>query len=413
MPKQKSGEVENKLIKRNLILGKQLNLIKLRNKMTKKRIFKTCLFCSLLFISSFSFAQNGKIYTFQFDNPYPVNKIVEQKRSERPKNIILMVGDGMSLSIMYTAWVANHGHLNIENCEYTGLSKTYSADHLITDSGAGGTAFATGQKTKNGSVGVDENGKPHQSILEIAKKNQLSAGLIVTCNILDATPSDFVAKISDRHNWNNIALQYVSSDVDFIFGGGWKNFKSGIEGRDLTRELSDKGYNMPRTIQELDNINEGKVFALIADDELPVPKLRGNLLTEASMKALELLNRNKKGFFLMIEGSKIDSYAHENNLELVMAEMFDFDRTIGEVLNWAAKDGETLVIITADHETGGWTLLGGDIASGKVSGSFSTNGHSGVMVPVYSFGPQAENFSGIFENTDLFNKMIDAYGFNN
>ncbi|MGA9294557.1 MAG: alkaline phosphatase [Ignavibacteriaceae bacterium] len=384
--------------------------------MIKKRIFLCYLFCFITFISNFSLAQEGqkeKLLTFQYDSPYAVNKIIELRKNERPKNIILMVGDGMSLSIMYTAWVANRGHLNVENCEYTGLSKTYSADHLITDSGAGGTAFATGHKTKNGSVGVDENGKPHPSILDIAGRNRLSTGLIVTCNILDATPSDFVAKISDRHEWNNIALQYVSSDVDFVFGGGWKNFKLGIDGRDLTSELSDAGYKLPRSITELEKINEGKVFALIADDKLQVPKLRGDVLAKASVKALELLSQNKKGFFLMIEGSMIDGYAHENNLEFVMNEMFDFDRTIGEVLKWAAKDGETLVIVTADHETGGWTLLGGDIASGKVSGSFSTKDHSGVMVPVYSFGPQAEIFSGIFENTELFNKMICAYGFNN
>ena len=129
------------------------------------------------------------------------------------------------------------------------------------------------------------------------------------------------------------------------------------------------------------------------------------------MKALELLSQDDQGFFLMIEGSMIDDGGHDNQLDRLMDEVHDFDRAVGKVLQWAAEDGETLVVVTADHETGGWTLLGGDIASGKVRGKFSTDGHSGVMVPVYSFGPKAEAFTGIFENTDLFYKMLAAYGF--
>jgi alkaline phosphatase len=385
-------------------------------KMIKKRILLNSLFYFLILLSNFSLAQNTlreEQYTYQLNKPYQVEKITVQDRSDKPKNIILMVGDGMSLSIMYTAWVANRGHLNIENCEFTGLSKTYSADHLITDSGAGGTAFATGHKTNNGSVGVDADGRSNPSILEIAKDYHLSAGLIATCNVLDATPSDFIVKINDRDKWDDIALQYVSSKVDFVCGGGWKNFKNGKGGIDLTEKLSNEGYLLPRTIEDLKEIKEGKVFALLADDNLPVPEKRGEELSEASMKAIELLNQNENGFFLMIEGSMIDDRAHKNNISLLMDETLDFDRTVGEVLKWAAKDGETLVVITADHETGGWTLLGGDIPSGKVTGNFSTDGHSGVMVPVYSFGPKAEIFSGIFENTDLFYKMVKAYGFSN
>ena len=349
---------------------------------------------------------------FQRDKFYPVERLALQKKKERPKNIILMIGDGMSLSIMYTAWVANHGHLNIDNCRYVGLSKTYSANKLITDSGAGATAFATGYKTNNHSVGVDAAGHAHPSILEIAKGHNLSTGLIATCNILDATPSAFIAKTNDRDKWDEIAQQYTSSNVDFVFGGGRKFFKNGKDGKDLTKELAHKGYHLPITMQELQKVKEGKVFALMTDDNLPAPAERGDELSGAAMKAIELLSQNENGFFLMIEGSMIDDRAHENNLELVIDETLDFDHAIGDVLKWASDNGETLVIITADHETGGLTLLDGDISSGRVECSFSTEGHSGVMVPVYSFGPGAENYSGIFENTDLYNKMIRAYGFN-
>lgn len=381
----------------------------------KHRIYLAFIY-SFILIISFGCAsrvdrEEIKLSEYQAAQTYAVEKIVNQSSKEKPKNIILMVGDGMSLSAMYTAWTLNHGKLNIENCEYIGLSKTYSADDLITDSGAGGTAFATGHKTKNGSVGVDADGKPQRSVLEIARDNQLSTGLIATCNILDATPASFIAKIADRDKWDEIAIQYVNNDVDFVCGGGWDFFKTRKDGRDLTKELSAKGFQLPRTVEELEKIESGKVFALIANDFLPVPKERGDALPRAAMKAIELLSQNNKGFFLMIEGSMIDDWEHRKNLEIAMDEALDFDRTIGEVLKWAAKDGETLVVITADHGTGGLTLLGGDLAKGKVEGHFSTSGHSGVMVPVYSFGPKAETFAGIYENTDLFTKILQAYRF--
>ena len=379
--------------------------------MMKRRAFISLPFCLLLLAGNFSCAR--KYQTFLMPRPYAVEKIAGQAKHVRPKNIILMVGDGMSLAAMYTAWAANRGHLNIENCQYVGLCKTYSADRLLTDSAAGGTAFATGRKTNNGSVGVDAGGKPQASILEIARRHGLSTGLIATCNILDATPAVFVAKTGDRDQWDEIALHYVASDVDFVCGGGWKYFRNGRDGRDLTKELAGKGYQLPRTVEELEKTSEGRVFALIADDNLPELKKRGDALPRAATKAIELLSRNERGFFLMIEGSMIDDGGHDNKLGLLMDEFHDFDRTVGIALKWAAKDGETLVVVTADHETGGWTLLGGDIASGKVMGKFATGDHSGVMVPVYSFGPKAENFSGIFENSDLFGKMLDAYGFGN
>jgi alkaline phosphatase len=379
--------------------------------MMKKRALISLTFCFLFLVSNLSCVQ--KIQTFQMPRPYAVEKIAGQAKQDRAKKIILMVGDGMSLATMYTAWTANRGHLNIENCQYVGLAKTYSANRLLTDSAAAGTAFATGHKTENGRVGVDARGNSQTSILEIARQHGLSTGLIVTGNILDATPAVFVAKKGDRDQWDDIASQFVASEIDFACGGGWKNFKNGKDGRDLTKELAGKGYQLPRTVDELEKINKGKVFALLADDNLPEPRKRGAALSRAAMKAIELLSNDDQGFFLMIEGSMIDDGGHNNKLDLLMDEVHDFDRTVGNVLKWAAKDGETLVVVTADHETGGWTLLGGDIDSGRVKGKFSTDGHSGVMVPVYSFGPKADIFSGIFENTDLFNKMLEAYGFIN
>jgi alkaline phosphatase len=139
--------------------------------------------------------------------------------------------------------------------------------------------------------------------------------------------------------------------------------------------------------------------------DTPLPDERGDLLARASLKGIELLNQNKKGFFMMIEGSQLDDYGHFNQLDMLMKETHDFDRTIGAVMKWAAKDGETLVVVTADHETGGLTLLGGDLEKGTVTCHFSTRDHSGTMVPVYAFGPGSEQFTGFMDNTDIFKKI--------
>jgi alkaline phosphatase len=142
------------------------------------------------------------------------------------------------------------------------------------------------------------------------------------------------------------------------------------------------------------------------EGQLPLAKERGDLFTKASLHAIDLLSQNKKGFFAMLEGSRIDDCGHWNDMPKLMEEVFDFDRTIGKVLKWAEKDGQTLVIVLADHETGGLTLLDGDIKTGTVSGNFSSKGHSGIMVPVYAYGPRADEFAGIYENTEVFQKIV-------
>ena len=173
----------------------------------------------------------------------------------------------------------------------------------------------------------------------------------------------------------------------------------------MFKKRSDKGFQHPRRWRELAGIKGRKVFAVPYPVDTPLPAERGDLLARASLKGIELLDQNKNGFFMMIEGSQLDDYGHFNDIDLLMQETHDFDRTIGAIYEWAAKDGETLVVVTADHETGGLTLVDGDLAEGRIVCKFSTGGHSGVMVPVYAFGPGAEEFTGIFENTAIFDKI--------
>lgn len=352
-------------------------------------------------------AQNSrtdKVQTYVMENPYPVEKIVPPTGT-KVKNVILMIGDGMSLMHVYSAWTANRGKLYLENCEVTGLSKTYCANKLVTDSGAGGTAMAIGQKTNYHSVGVDVNGNPQPSLIKLAKQKGMSAGVAVTCRLWDATPADFCCHNTDRDNEDEIIADYVNCEADYVVGGGAKKFENRKDGRNIFKELEQKGYQVARSWEECKNLKSGKIFAVTDSVDTPLPAERGDRLAQSSLKGIELLSQNPNGFFMMIEGSQLDDYGHFNDLDLLMQETHDFDRTVGKILEWAAKDGETLVVVTADHETGGLTLIDGDKDKGEIKCKFSTTGHSGVMVPVYAFGPGAELFTGIYENTDIFHKI--------
>ena len=339
-----------------------------------RKIWHRCLLTvliGLLHVGANAQDKKDKEQTYIMECPYEVQNITPPQ-GKKVKNVILMIGDGMSLMHMYSAWTANRGKLYLDNCQAVGLSKTYCANRLITDSGAGGTAMATGQKTNYHSVGVDTLGHPLKSLVDLANAKGKSTGIAVTCRLWDATPADFCC-----HN----------------------------TGRNIFQELNEKGYKTPRSWNELDTIRSGKVFAVPYPADTPIPAERGDLLARASLKGIELLDQNKNGFFMMIEGSQLDDYGHFNDLNLLMQETHDFDRTIGAIYKWAAKDGETLVIVTADHETGGLTLVDGNLKEGKIVCKFSTGGHSGVMVPVYAFGPGFQEFTGIYENTDIFNKI--------
>ena len=351
-------------------------------------------------------AQNrrDKEQTYVLEQPYEVTKITPSQ-GKKIKNVILMIGDGMSLMHVYSAWTANRGKLFLDNCQAVGLSKTYCADKLITDSGAGGTAIATGQKTNYYYVGVDTLGHPLKSLVDFAAAKGKSTGIAVTCRLWDATPADFCCHNKDRDAESEIVTDYVNCNADYVFGGGAKLFENREDGRDLFKELREKGFRAPRSWDELAGIKSGKVFAVPYPVDTPLPAERGDLLARASLKGIDLLNQNKNGFFMMIEGSQLDDYGHFNDLDLLMQETHDFDRTIGAIYEWAAKDGETLVVVTADHETGGLTLVDGDLKEGKIVCKFSTGGHSGVMVPVYAFGPGAQEFTGIYENTAIFDKI--------
>ena len=377
------------------------------------KIKLSLLLCIVPFLS---FGQDSididKLDKTRFENRefYEVKDYTKKKISaERPKSIVFLIGDGMGAAQVYAGLIANKGDLYIKTMPVSGFNKTNSSDKLITDSAAGATVFSIGQKTYNGAIGVDENEIPRQTILEMAEEKGLATGLIATCAITHATPASFIAHQQNRGMQEEIAADFLKTDIDLFIGGGRKYFEQRKDGRNLLLDLEEKGYDVVTSMDSLKYAKSDRVAALI-EEEHPQPAVlgRGNMLLSSSEFALQKLNKNKNGFFLMIEGSQIDWGGHDNNVPYIVTEMLDFDKAVGEVLKFAAKDGETLVVITADHETGGLSVNGGDLDSGVVEGKFTTGGHTGIVVPVFAYGPKAELFSGIMENTDIYYKFVEA-----
>ncbi|WP_163718275.1 alkaline phosphatase [Mangrovibacterium lignilyticum] len=337
---------------------------------------------------------------------YPVKNYVDAPKSKRPKNIIFMIGDGMGTAQFYAGLTANHGNLFLNNFKHVGFSRTQSANNYITDSAAGGTALSSGYRTYNGAIGVDTDTVAHSTMLEIAEEKGLATGLISTSAITHATPASFIAHQPSRNMYEEIAGDFLNTDIDVFIGGGYKHFTERKDGRDLTADLKMKGYVVLQDMKEIEKVKSGKLVGLTAEEHNPVASERNNMLVRSTETALNILQQNKKGYFIMIEGSQIDWGGHQNNTNYVVEEMLDFDQAIGKALEFAAKDGETLIVITADHETGGMALTGGNMKTGMVQGSFIYGHHTGVMVPVFAFGPGADQFTGIMKNEDIGKKLI-------
>lgn len=366
------------------------------------------IFISLTLLFTVSVRGQNKTYegvesSYTNQDFYEVQTFKHKFKSKRPRNVILLIGDGMGVAQLFAGATANRGALYLNNFRHVGFSRTQSADRYVTDSGAGGTAIATGHKANNSSVGVDANGNPVPSIIEIAKKNRLATGIVVTTSVLDATPADFVSHQPSRKMMPEIAADFVDAELDLFIGGGIEHFTNRADGRNLLEELRMKGYQVYDTITDVMEVKEGKLAGFLKEGRISE---RGNQLEVTTGVALDILDDHRKGFFLMVESSEIDGGGHDNDMQYTVEEVLDFDKTIGKVLEFAEKDGRTLVIVTADHETGGLSLVGGNMQTGEVRGRFSTGGHSGIMVPVFAYGPGAEHFTGIDENTSFFDKLI-------
>lgn len=336
------------------------------------------------------------------------------KQSRSPKNIILLIGDGMGLSEISAAQFYREDPPSFERFPIVGLIKTSSSDQLITDSAAGATAFASGVKTYNGAVGMSRDSLAVPTILEQLSAKGYLSGLIATSSITHATPAAFYSHVKRRGQAEDIAAQLVDSEVDFFAGGGLQYFNDRSDQSDLLKELSANGFSVDTTDIATDLKGDKHAYLLAADGMPRMLDGRGDFLPKATSRAIQFLKGGENGFFLMVEGSQIDWGGHDNDADYLVSELMDFDQVIDQVLDFAEADGQTLVIVTADHETGGYTLSDMDGDYNQIKGTFSTGGHSATMVPVFAYGPGSEQFSGIYPNNDIYFKMVEVIGlFNN
>lgn len=343
----------------------------------------------------------------------------------RAKNIILLIGDGMGYAQRDAARLFARAPLAMDALPVHGSIATSCADPdgNVTDSAAAATAIATGVKTRNGAIGVDPDGRPVETVLERAKAAGKAAGLVTTCNVTDATPAAFAAHVISRADQREIARQFIEeTGVDLILGGGrtwWEPASS--DDLDLMRRARDLGYAVAEAADALGSNGALRLLGLLTETELfeqdppeaacyepPVS------LQDLTRAAITTLSRNPRGFFLMIEEAAIDRMGHRNLGSLAIKAVHELDRAVRVAREFAEEDGETLVIVTADHECGGLALDG--YPDGPFDGDivtllrWTTIGHTESDVPLAAMGPHASRLAGHHDNTELFAAMVEAMG---
>ena len=347
------------------------------------------------------------------------------KKAQVPKNVILLISDGTGLSQISSTFYFKDTSPNYKRFKHIGMIKTSSSREDVTDSAAGATAFACGVKTYNGAIGVADDSTNVKNLVEIAASNNIKTGLIATSSITHATPASFFSHTFNRGSEEEIALNLTKSEVDFFAGGGLQYFTNRKDGQNLLATFKDQQFTIDTTtLGDFSTLKSNKkVGFLLAKEAMPtMEEGRGDFLSKATALGIQFLTKDDAGFFMMAEGSQIDWGGHSNNASYLISEIIDFDDAIGTALDYAEKEGNTLVIVTSDHETGGFTLAakkkkrddGSEYSDySEIGPTFSTGGHSATLIPVFAYGPGAEEFTGIYENNAIFEKIIQLTKWNN
>lgn len=328
--------------------------------------------------------------------------------AQEVKNIIYLIGDGMGLTSVSMMLIENNYEPTIfDKADNIALQKTYSLDNRVTDSAASGTALATGFKTNNTMLGKLPDGTAVESLMEVASAKGKATGLVVTTYLQHATPGAFYAHVDSRHEYATISEQLLASDIDIAIGGGMHFFEERYGNRDnALKAIAESGFTLTESLDT--EITGERVLALLAPYEIDN---RTGYLAKATAEAIDHLDDCDNGFVLMVEGSLIDGMGHGNNAEGQRAEMRDFMEAIEVATAYAAEHPETLVVVTADHGTGGLTIISSNadfnLSEQGVEYHWATGGHSGEMVPIYLYGAGAELVNGIMENADLGQRLKD------
>lgn len=353
-------------------------------------------------------------------------------REHAVKHIIFMLGDGMGMSNVTAARVRKNGvageSLHMETITNLGLLRTYSERNLVTDSAAAASAMACGEKFVNGEVCLHGNNRPHNpSVLELAKVAGWATALVTTSRITDASPAAFASHVPDRACETEIARQYIEiSRPNVMLGGGAAVFNKsepdacGAAG-DLIAGAARAGYTVVTTRQQLEEPVAKPPTRLLGlfSAHYMTPEFQRSAtsteprLSEMTRSALSILENHPKGFFLFVEGAQIDLGNHESNFQYQYGEMLAFDEAVAVVLRWIESEPErasnTLLIITADHDTGGLALVGEvDRPEMELHAAWVSSSHTGVDVPIRSVGPGSERLRGLIDNTVIYRVMKAA-----
>jgi alkaline phosphatase len=283
--------------------------------------------------------------------------------ADRPRNVILMIPDGFGIGSITMARMALGRRLVLDSF-VTGHTDTRSSDNFVTDSAAAGTALASGVRTYNGAIGLDDDRQPVASVLEAARSRGMRTGLVTTTRITHATPAAFAAHVPARSMEEEIAVHLLTVAPDVMFGGGIEFFQprphgSRTDDRDLLEEARDAGYTVIRDEAELRSLTARRALGVFSEShmayELDRPGTGQPSLAEMTEKALALLD-GPDGFFVMIEGGRIDHAAHGNDAAGHLGDILAYDEAVAAALAFAERDGNTLVVSVADHETGGLSI---------------------------------------------------------
>lgn len=321
------------------------------------------------------------------------------------KKIILFIGDGMSIAQWQTGMIMNNAPLNIERMHSVGIMQTNSISNFNGDGPSHGTAIASGVNTRNGYIGVDSNNRPTKSIIEYVSENGIKTGIVSANTLLDGSISPFIANVKDRMHKEDIAKAYTNLSPDVFIGGGMKYFVKRKDNENLLDKLNGKGFHIAKSINEIQKVKSGKLAGFISETDMPdILHGRGDMLVKSVQSAINLLNQSNNGFFLLVGDMFVDRASHKGDTRLVGLETIAFDKAIGLAIDFAEKDGNTLVVVVGGPEASGMTLVGGDIDQQEVIAKWTMEGmiHTGTMVPVFSYGINSEKFQGFIKNTDIF-----------
>lgn len=332
-------------------------------------------------------------------------------------NVIFLIGDGMGLSQLSASYYFGEQEPNFSKFKNIGLINTSCTNTKITDSAASATAFATGSRTYKGAIGVSPiDTLPIKNIIEELSPLGYKTGLVATYSVTHATPAAFYAHNASRDNQEDIAVQLLNSEVDFFASSGLPYFTEREDGKNLIPLLEKKGFEMETIQLTQKEFKADKKYGYLMPSQSMPKKVEGrdNFLPDATKMAIDYLSQNEDGFFLMVEGSQIDEAGHKNKTEMMIQEVLDFDKAVGVALDFAKEHGNTLVVVTADHETGGFTLGSKNGTTDDydshdysvIEPSFATYGHSATLIPVFAKGPSSEIFQGVYDNIQIFHKFL-------